>query len=68
MKQKNIYAEVVSSDEFHWQKMGYSHSKIIFNGPVKNKKEFIEGITYGSIVNIDSKRELNWLLECDRDL
>ena len=34
--------------------------------PVKGKKEFIDGIENGAIVNIDSKRELEWLLECNK--
>ena len=54
MKEKNLWAEVVSSDEYQLAKvMGYKTNNIIFNGPVKGKKEFIEAIEEGSIVNID---------------
>lgn len=68
MKEKNLWAEVVSSDEYQLAKvMGYKTNNIIFNGPVKGKKEFIEAIEEGSIVNIDSKRELGWLLECNTE-
>ena len=67
MKEKGMYAEVVSSDEFQLAKsLGYTTNQIIFNGPVKEKKEFIDGIENGAIVNIDSKRELKWLLECNK--
>lgn len=67
MKEKGMYAEVVSSDEFQLAKsLGYTTNQIIFNGPVKGKKEFIDGIENGAIVNIDSKRELKWLLECNK--
>lgn len=67
MKEKGMYAEVVSSDEFQLAKsLGYKTNQIIFNGPVKGKKEFIDGIENGAIVNIDSKRELKWLLECNK--
>lgn len=67
MKEKGLWAEVVSSDEFQLAKeLGFCPNRIIFNGPVKGKKEYIEAIENGAIVNIDSKRELNWLLECDR--
>ena len=67
MKEKGMYAEVVSSDEFQLAKsLGYKTNQIIFNGPVKGKKEFIDGIENGAIVNIDSKRELEWLLECNK--
>lgn len=69
MKNKGLWAEVVSSDEYHLAKiLGYDASNIIFNGPVKGKNEFIEAVQNGAIVNIDSKRELNWLNECDKAL
>ena len=66
MKEKGFLAEVVSSDEYQLAKaVGYAPSQIIFNGPVKGKGEFIEAVENGAIVNLDSKRELLWLLECD---
>ena len=68
MKDKGLWAEVVSSDEYCLAKaLGFEPSKIIFNGPVKEKKEFIEAIENNAIVNIDAKRELLWLLECDKE-
>ena len=68
MKNKGLWAEVVSSDEYMLAKeLGYESKNIIFNGPVKGKAEFIYAVENGSIVNIDSKRELLWLCECDRD-
>ena len=67
MKDKGLWAEVVSSDEYNLaKKMGYNIANIIFNGPVKGKEEFIEAVENGAIVNIDSVRELNWLKECDK--
>lgn len=66
MKEKGLYAEVVSSDEYQLAKeIGFSTNEIIFNGPAKRKNEFIDAIENKAIVNIDSKRELNWLLNCD---
>lgn len=66
MKEKGLWAEVVSSDEYQLAKaIGYRTDNIIFNGPVKGKSEFIEAVEEGAIVNIDSKRELEWLLECN---
>ena len=66
MKEQGLWAEVVSSDEYSLAlELRYSHDHIIFNGPVKGKEEFIEAIRNNSIVNIDSKRELEWLTECD---
>ncbi len=65
-KKNGFYAEVVSSDEFDLAiEMGYSAENIIFNGPVKNKETFIYALENGSVVNIDSKRELLWLKEVD---
>lgn len=67
MKEKGLWAEVVSSDEYQLAKeLGFDSSKIIFNGPAKEKEEFIEAIENESIVNIDSTVELRWLLECDK--
>jgi len=68
LKEKGLWAEVVSSDEYQLAKaLGYKSDNIIFNGPVKGKNEFIEAVEEGAIVNIDSKRELEWLLECNID-
>ncbi len=67
MREKGVMAEVVSSDEYDLAKeLEYEPRNIIFNGPVKGKHEFIEAVENGAIVNIDSNRELNWLLECDK--
>lgn len=69
VKNMGFWAEVVSSDEYRLaRKMGFEPRNIIFNGPVKGRKEFVEAIENGSIVNIDSRRELEWLLECKREL
>ena len=65
MKEMGLYAEVVSSSEYELAKeMGFEVNKIIFNGPVKGKEQFIEAVENNAVVNIDSKRELKWLLEC----
>lgn len=66
MKANGLWAEAVSSDEYNLAKsLGYTIDKIIFNGPAKGKAEFIEAVENGAIVNIDAKRELRWLKECD---
>ncbi|QOW62140.1 diaminopimelate decarboxylase [Treponema pedis] len=58
------YAEVVSEDEYLLVKeLGFSTEKIIYNGPLKSKKTFYDALSYGGIVNIDTKRELIWLSE-----
>lgn len=61
---KGCFAEVVSSTEYELAvKTGYEGQRIVFNGPVKGKKEFLAAVSAGAIVNIDSERELDWLCE-----
>lgn len=64
IKHRGFLAEVVSEDEYKLAKMlGYQTEQIIYNGPAKSKETFIEAVKDGAIVNIDSKRELEWLAE-----
>lgn len=64
VKEQNCMAEVVSDDEFQLAKrVGFPINKIIYNGPIKTKDSFLEAITNGAIVNIDSHRELEWCKE-----
>lgn len=64
VKENGCFAEVVSDDEYHLaEKIGFLRNRIIFNGPVKEKKTFINALEGGSLINIDSKREIEWLLE-----
>lgn len=56
------YAEVVSEDEYELAKLiGVAKEKIIYNGPIKTKESFFESLKNGCYVNIDSKREIDWL-------
>lgn len=64
MQARNLgcMAEVVSHDEYQLaRKCGYEPSEIIYNGPMKSRETFIEAICGDSIVNIETKRELQWL-------
>ena len=67
--QKNgCYAEVVSFDEYHLaKKCGYENDHIIYNGPMKSKETFIDAVSNGGIVNIETKRELEWLKDLPVD-
>lgn len=59
------YAETVSDMEYQLaEKIGYQPQEIIFNGPIKGKEQFIQAFQNGSIINIDSNREIMWLKEC----
>ncbi|MCF2625520.1 hypothetical protein I6E17_04905 [Fusobacterium perfoetens] len=61
-KEKGAYAEVVSKDEFELAKaLGFSLNNIIYNGPIKSEKTFIEALEGNSILNIDSFTEIEWL-------
>ena len=58
------WAEVVSHDEYELARLcGFPQSRIVYNGPMKSKETFLDAIMYGSVVNIETKRELAWLSE-----
>lgn len=64
MKRQGLFAEVVSDDEYILaERLGYSAEKIIYNGPIKGRKLFFKAVRENGILNIDSKKELEWLLE-----
>lgn len=61
-------AEVVSKDEYLLARMcGYAPCEIIYNGPMKSKETFLEAIIGGGIVNLEAKREVDWLKELPAD-
>lgn len=63
-KKQGCYAETVSDAEYKLAlRLGYTPEKIIFNGPIKGKEQFAEAFRKGSVINIDSQRELEWLEE-----
>ncbi len=65
MKQEGFYAEVVSENEYDLAcKHNFEH--IIYNGPVKGKRTFFHALEHGAIINLDAKRELDWLEESGR--
>ena len=64
------YAEVVSSDEYELAHLcGFDDPHIIYNGPMKSKETFLKAVANYAIVNIETKRELEWLkcLPIDKD-
>jgi diaminopimelate decarboxylase len=63
-KSCGFYAEAASDDEYNLAlAMGYDKDKIVYNGPCKTRKTFIDALNNGCIVNIDSQIELQWLRE-----
>lgn len=64
----DCYAEVVSDDEYCLAlQCGFSPERIVFNGPVKGRQWFDFALKNGSIINIDSARELRWINEIARE-
>lgn len=62
------YAEVVSYDEYQLALLcGFDRNHIIYNGPMKSKETFLDAILHGAIVNIETKRELQWLLDLPKE-
>ena len=61
---EKCFAEVVSADEFELVKnAGYSVDHIVYNGPMKDRETFYEALSSGAYVNIETKREIDWLKE-----
>lgn len=66
---KNVYAEVVSDEEYRLAlKCGFNDKQIIYNGPIKGHDLFIRALEKGAIVNIDSKNDLKLINEIDKPL
>lgn len=58
------YAEVVSAMEYALaRRVGVRPEKIVYNGPWKSDKSMREALTAGSVVNLDSGRDLDLLLQ-----
>lgn len=56
------WAEVVSYTEYALAlEMGFERSHIVYNGPMKSRESFEDALNAGAVVNIDTKRELDWL-------
>ena len=62
LKEEGAAAEVVSDTEYNLA-TALGFKEIVFNGPVKGKEHFLKALQDGQVVNIDSKRELDWLEE-----
>ncbi|MDO4957408.1 MAG: diaminopimelate decarboxylase [Bacteroidales bacterium] len=62
------YAEVVSFDEYDLALYcGFMPDNIIYNGPMKSKETFLDAVLKGALVNIETKRELQWLSELPKN-
>ena len=64
MSSHGVMAEVVSDMEYELALLcGHSPENIVFNGPIKGRECFIKALEGGSIINIDSKKDLAYLEE-----
>ena len=62
VNQEGGYAEIASEMEYEAaKKIGVPFKKIIYNGPNKSKKSFIEAARKGSIINLDNANEISFL-------
>lgn len=66
LNEKGVFAEVVSDEEYQLAKMcGYRDDAIVYNGPIKGKKQLLNALNGNAIVNLDSKSDLKILAEYD---
>jgi len=64
MRDRGAWAEVVSDTEYELAlALGYSPDRIVFNGPVKGRERLRAALVDGSVVNLDSHREVRWACE-----
>ncbi|WP_043055603.1 type III PLP-dependent enzyme domain-containing protein [Enteractinococcus helveticum] len=64
MRDRGVWAEVVSDTEYELAlAMGYAPDRIVYNGPIKSRDRLWAALVQGSVVNLDSKREVLWTAE-----
>lgn len=69
VRNMDVLAEIVSYDEYELVRLcGYDQKHIVYNGPLKSKDTFLDAIQNGAIVNIETKREFEWLRELPVDV
>ena len=68
MKQRGIWAEVVSDSEYKLARaLGFAPERIVYNGPVKSRALLRSALCNGSLTNLDSGREVRWAAELARE-
>lgn len=62
MNDNECFAEVVSDEEYQLsEEIGFANDKIVFNGPIKSEDFLDKAFSFGSIINIDSKKEIDYI-------
>lgn len=68
MRDRGAWAEVVSDTEYELAlALGFEQDHIVFNGPAKSYDRLRSSLLAGSVVNLDSKREVTWTAELARE-
>src|SRR5699024_3169574 len=68
MRANQVWAEVVSDTEYELAlALGYTPDEVIFNGPIKGRERLRQSLLEGSIVNLDTKREVLWAAQLARE-
>lgn len=63
-RQCGLWAEVVSAEEYDLAiRIGFEPARVIYNGPVKDRRVFEKVLADGGLVNLDSSEEPEWLEE-----
>lgn len=63
-KEQQIIVEAVSMEEYKLAEMcGFAGKEIVFNGPIKKIDDLEIAFNNGSIINLDSQNDLNYLIE-----
>ena len=61
------WAEVVSDTEYELAlALDFAPDRIVFNGPAKSRNRLRSSLLGGTLVNLDSKREVTWTAELAR--
>ena len=58
VKENNVFAEIVSHDEYDLAEYIGFKNKIIYNGPLKTKETFLNALKSGAYVNIENFQEI----------
>ena len=69
MNKHSVYAEVVSDEEYQLALLsGFAGENIVFNGPIKTEPYLERAFYSGTIINVDSANELDFILRKKPDL
>lgn len=69
MRDRGAWAEVVSDAEYELAlALGYEPDRIVLNGPYKSRERLRAALLGGSVINLESKRDVAWTVELAHEL